>query len=413
MRIERNKPRVFRGWFIVAACFLLTLILGQAYFSFGIFFRPLQDDLSLSRTTVSSAYTFFLIGVAISILVAGRLVDRMWPIPIVLATSLLTGAGISLCSQAHSINQLRACLLMAGMGVGPIWTVACSTVTRWFDGRKRAGLALAITSTGEGFGAVIFAPLANYLIRTCGWRDAFLYMGIMAFIIILTSALILLWHSRRETTETPNSFRPPCAAHRQGVGIGKIVTSPSFIGIALAISAAIMAFQALSVHLVPYATDTGIPPTAAAVALGCVGGFSILGGLMVGFISDAVGWQRTLVLTLFGMGLSMIWLVFLGSTWMLYCFVFLWGMLYGARGPAGVGILGQHFGLGSLGLLIGIVTAMGMVAGGVAPSVAGFMFDRTGAYSLVFFVIMAMLFGSALMVMAIGGRRPPSDGEGP
>jgi len=51
---------VYRGWFVVAACFVIAVTLGHLFWSFGVFFKPLQQEFGWSRAEASTAYTAFL-----------------------------------------------------------------------------------------------------------------------------------------------------------------------------------------------------------------------------------------------------------------------------------------------------------------------------------------------------------------
>lgn len=95
---------------------------------------------------------------------------------------------------------------------------------------------------------------------------------------------------------------------------------------------------------------------------------------------------------------------------MLYAFAFCYGICHGIRVPAQMGILGETFGLSSLGQLIGISTAIGQVCGALAPYVAGFIYDQTGSYSIVFFILMAMLVTTGILAIMIKGQ-PKSAAE--
>jgi MFS family permease len=407
LNAEEKKPGFFYGWVVVFACFLATLTLGETFWSFGVFFKPLEIEFGWSRALTSSAYTCFLVGHAISLVIGGRLGDRFSPRPILLATAAIAGTGIALCSQTHSINQLRLFLFIAGLGAGPMWSVSTTTVMRWFSGHKRAGVALAITTTGVGAGAIIFAPLINYFIRSYGWRDSFLYVGIIMSAIVLTSTL-LIRPAPQAITEpdspaSPGGAAPPPPWRR----LPSRAMITSFLTITFIITVAIISFQAVNVHFTPHAIDEGVSDASAAAALGLIGGFSIPGRLISSFISDAVGWRRTLGLALLGMALSLPWLLFLNAAWMLYAFAFCYGVCHGIRVPAQLGILQQTFGLESLGQLVGISTAIGQLCGAMAPYVAGFIYDRTGSYSMVFYILMAMLVSTAILAVMIKGQPKP------
>jgi MFS family permease len=409
LNTEDKQPGFFYGWVVVFACFLATLTLGETFWSLGVFFKPLESEFDWSRALTSSAYTCFLIGHAISLIIGGRLGDkRISPRLILVATAVIAGTGIALCSQTHSITQLRLFLFIAGLGAGPMWSVTTTTVMRWFSGQKRAKMALAIGTTGVGAGAIIFAPLINYFIRAYEWRNAFLYVGIIMAAIVLASALLIRPAPQASTvplspagleaaSPTPGSRRPPSR--------GMIAT---FLSITLIITVAIFSFQAVNVHLVPHATDLGISDTVAAVALGLVGGFSIPGRLISGFISSAVGWRRALGLAVFGMALSLPWLLFLNGAWMLYAFALSYGVSHGIRVPAQIGILGETFGLESLGQLVGISTAIGQVCGATAPYAMGFIYDRTGSYSTGFYTLVAMLVATGILAFMLKGQSKPA-----
>jgi MFS family permease len=396
-----KDPKIFYGWFVVAACFAVTFTMGETFWSLGIFFKPIENEFGWTRSLISSAYTAFLIGCAISVITAGKLADKHSPRPILLGSALSAGLGISLCSQSHNIDQLRLFLFIAGLGAGATWSVPTSTVQRWFYRRHGAGMALAIVVSGVGMGAIVFAPLVNYFVLTYGWRYAFLLVGIIFFLLIALSSLVI----KRSPTDIssvfgkqesmPNAVAPPRPA------TGKAVTSRSFVCISFIVCVLVVTFQVISVHLVPHATDVGISPTAAAAALGLMGGISIPGRILSGVVSQRIGWQKTLAISLFGMALSLIWLLFLETTWMLYCFVAIYGIFHGIRVTAQVGILGQFFGMRSLGELIGVSTAIAQFVSAFAPYMAGFIFDVTGSYSIAFIIVMALLFsgGSVAIVM--------------
>jgi MFS family permease len=404
LNTEEKKPGFFYGWVVVFASFLATLTLGETFWSLGVFFKPLESEFGWSRALTSSAYTCFLIGHAISLIIGGRLGDRFSPRPILLGTAVIAGAGIALCSQAQSINQLRLFLLIAGLGAGPMWSVATTTVMRWFSGHRRAKLALAIATTGVGAGAIIFAPLINYFVRAYEWRESFLYVGIIMSAIVLVSALLIRPAPQARTAPlcpaSPEAA-DPSPARRRPASRAMMVT---FLSITFIITVAIFSFQAVNVHFAPHATDVGVSDAVAAAALGLIGGFSIPGRLISSFVSGAVGWHRALGLAVFGMALSLPWLLFLNGAWMLYAFAFCYGVCHGIRVPAQLGILEQTFGLESLGQLVGVSTAIGQLCGATAPYAMGFIYDQTGSYSTGFYILMAMLGATGILAFMLKGQ---------
>ncbi|MBI4286759.1 MAG: MFS transporter [Chloroflexi bacterium] len=394
-----KRPKVFYGWYVVAACFMVMLTMGEAFWSFGIFVKPLENEFGWSRSVISSAYTVFLFGFAISSLVSGRLTDRYNPRPILLISAVIASTAIGMASLVQEINQLRFFYFMSGLGAGAGWLVPASATVHWFYGRPKAGAALGITVAGAGFGAVIFAPLINYLVLSFGWRTAFVTIGVIFFVVTALSALVIrpkpaaVEVARGKDTVAPG-VKPRWTTLR-------VLTTPSFIAVTLVIASAVTAFQTLSVHLVPHSIDTGMSPTASAVAYGLIGGFSVPGRLASGFLADRIGWHKVLTIAFFGMALSVLWIVFLGEMWMLYAFVFFYGTFHGFRLPSQVGILEQFYGKDTLGELLGITTAVAQIASAFAPYVAAVIFDRTGSYTPVFIIMLLLFLGGGITLTII------------
>jgi MFS family permease len=394
---DKNNTGVFYGWFTMGACFAVMLTQGGTMWTFGVFLKPMAQDLQWSRARVSSGYTAFLIGYVISVVTTGRLSDRYSPGPILLVSAILTGLGFSLCSQVHTVNHLRVLLFIGGLGGGANWSVPTSTVQRWFFTRERAGLALGITTSGVGVGAFIFALLADYLASGRGWRDAYLVVGIIFFAIMAASSFVVKkapGETGALSSGSGEALNQPEVRRRER---RRALMSFPFAGITICHCIAIVAFQIIAAHLVPYATDSGIPSTASAAAMGLMGGSSIPGRIICGHLSGRIPWQRILAFSHVGMGLFMLLLLFLQGPWMLYCFVLFYGLCHGSRVSASLGILGDFFGMGSLGELIGITMAAGMFTGAFAPYLAGFLFDVTGTYRAVFTTMLVLLVAGGIL----------------
>ena len=398
---EEKSPKIFYGWFIVAACFIATFTCGEALWSFGVFFKPMEKEFGWSRALISSGYTGFLFGYAISAMAAGRLADRYSPRPILFLSACLVGLGISMCSFVQSINQLRFFLLIAGLGAGGTFSVPTSLVQRWFYKKPQAGLALGLVVAGIGAGALVFTPLVNYLILISGWRNAYLIIGILFFFTIGLSSLMVKDRPAEKTIILDRVESTPNLVRSQSLTTAQILLSPSFIGVTFIQCSVAFAFHTVSVHLVPYVIDIGVTPTISALALGLLGGFSVPGRIISGFIADRVGWQKIIITSLFGLALSILLLSILKVVWMLYCFVLFYGMFHGSRVSAHVGILGEFFGMSSLGEIIGITMAISMFTGAFAPYLAGLIFDSTGSYFIDFMIVMMLLLGGGIIATVI------------
>src|SRR5438552_18578440 len=79
LRTPRAEPRIFYGWWVVAAAFAITFVgFGSAY-TFSAFLDSLQRDFSASRGSVSLVFSlagFLYFGLGI---ISGPLADAMAP----------------------------------------------------------------------------------------------------------------------------------------------------------------------------------------------------------------------------------------------------------------------------------------------------------------------------------------------
>src|SRR5215471_6757510 len=101
-----QKPRVFYGWFVVAAAFTVTFVgFGSAY-TFSAFVESLQRDFAASRGSVSLVFSlagFLYFGLGV---VSGPLADRWGSRPLAVIGMVLTGAGLAVASSAHTLLEV-------------------------------------------------------------------------------------------------------------------------------------------------------------------------------------------------------------------------------------------------------------------------------------------------------------------
>lgn len=398
---EHARRTSFYSWLIVGACFCITLTLGETFWTFGVFFKPLQQEFGWSRALVSSIFTAFLLGYALSVIASGRLVDRYSPKPVLLVSALLMVSGLCLCSVGAALNHFRLFLFMVGLGSGATWSVPNATIQRWFYGKKQAGLALGIVTSGVGVGALVFAPLINFLIQSYGWRATFLTLGILFGLIVVVATLVLRpVPCDLGGVDKGMEGRSLLDGHEVPAG-KRLYASWAFAAVLFVSVVGVFSFQVICTHMVPHATDVGLSPSAAAAALGLMGGYSILGRVLSGLFSARLGWYRLLSLAYFGLSASMVCLVVLKELWMLHFFAFSYGVFHGVRVSGQVGVLPEVFGMRSLGALIGLTAAAGMMLGAVAPYAVGALFDATGSYSLAFLATVLLLAAGGVVAALV------------
>ena len=407
----RRLRRPYRGWLIVVAALAVTACLGEVLWSFGVFFKALEAEFGWSRGLTSSGYTFLAVGYGISSIAFGRLADKYPPRSILLVTALVSGTSIALCSRIEVLAQLQLLLLATGLGAGSLIPVPTATVARWFENRRGGGIALGMTMAGVGLGAMVFAPLFSRLIMALGWRTSFLVAGVLFFSIVTLSALVMR-PSGSVLVRAPadSSSRPPEVAF---LSRRQLLRAPQFMQVVAIMVVTTFSFQVLTVHLVPFAVDSGISQTVAAAALGFTGGFSIPGRVSSGVLSERLGWGKVLVLSQVGMATAILVLPWVGSEPVLFAIVGLYGFCHGIRAVSVIGVLGRVFGMRSVGELTGIMIAVAHTVGASGPYVAGYLFDRWGNYSITFIPLGIVMMAGAILSLKLDVDSRPGTGVKP
>ncbi|SEF71731.1 Predicted arabinose efflux permease, MFS family [Caloramator fervidus] len=173
-------------WFYVVLGMLIFLCLGTVY-SWSIFRKPLENVLHFSSTQSGLPFMTFLAFYAILMPFGGKLVTRYHPRTVMVLGGSLVGLGWFLASFAKSIWFLVLTYgVIAGSGVGIVYGVPISVVSRWFYDKK--GLALGILLSGFGLSPFITAPIAKKFIDLYGVFTTFKILGgiFLIFIIILS-----------------------------------------------------------------------------------------------------------------------------------------------------------------------------------------------------------------------------------
>ena len=134
------------------------------------------------------------------------------------------------------------------------------------------------------------------------------------------------------------------------------------------------------VHLVNYATDTGIDSLVAATLISIIGGVSIVSRLGTGIGSDRMGIHNTMILTPGFLIAAFIWLCFTRSLWGFYIFAIIFSMPYGGEIPQIPLYISKYFGTKSMATLVGLGSFITNLGGATGAWAAGEIFDITKSY---------------------------------
>jgi len=403
-----GSAKLFYGWVVLGAAFVVIMIGIGSMFSMGVFLVPLQEEFGWNRSQISLASLLNWLAFGLFSFVFGMLSDRIGTRRVVLLGGLLFGLGMLLSGLTRQIWQLYVTFgLLGGMGVGAMYVPLSATATRWFT--RNRGLAVAIVSGGNGTGIMVMAPLARHLISTFDWSTAFVLVGLLGWVIILPAALLV----RNSPADmgfqaygAPAGERAFTKAVQETAEMSarQAGKSSTFWVIALTHFFCCAAHSGPIFHMAPFAMDVGIPKMAAATILGVSGLLSIGGRIGTGMIADRIGAKTTLVAMLSLQAVSIIAYLLAGPLWTFLVLAVVFGVAYGGVMPLYAVLTRQYFGARVMGTMYGAVFGISAVGMGLGSYLGGFFFDLAGTYSGLY--VVSFLLGAAAMLVGLGLRRP-------
>jgi len=263
---------------------------------------------------------------------------------------------------------------------------------------------MGLTFTGFGLGAMIAPPLAQWLISTYTWRQAYIILGLV-IIITVTPLAQFMKHSPQRMGLKPYGedetikLEQPLALAVEGLSLKQAIKSGRFWLFGLILTCFFFFLQVITVHIVPHTVDIGISAAVAASILSIVAGGSTVGRLSIGFFSDRIGGRRALSACLALAALALLWLLFAKEVWAFYLFAVLFGIAYGGVIPLQAILSADLFGLKSLGVIFGTLMLFSTVGGALGPPLAGSIFDVTGNYNLA--LTICVIVGTLAIILSL------------
>ena len=395
--------RLYYGYIVLAAAFLIAAVAWGGQRTFGVFLDPLLKTFNWDRASVSFTVTIQMFVTGIVGIVAGRLSDKIGPRIVLTVCGLVVGAGFIL---SYFINTLWQLWLLqgvcVGVGLAGVMIPLTSCVIRWF--KNRAGFINGLVFAGVATGMVALPLIASWLINRSdppAWRQAFLDIGIFVLILMVVCAQFLRRASDdaeplspRKKVTTKLSVNPVSFTFREAIGTGTFWLMGALWFIDL------FNVNIVMVHIVKYAEDALVPATVAASILALTSAVSIGGRVFSGAVGDRFGIKLTIGRGLATVSVGFILLLFNSSLPALYIFAVLIGFGGWSVGAVNSPLVADFYGYKSHGIILGAVTFIGTVGGAVGPLVAGFIYDRTHSYHWMF-IISAVLPAVGILLLLL------------
>ena len=402
MPLVRKARGAYYGWWVLGATFVLGVLSGGIFsHSNAIFFGPIKRDLGLNSTQTSLIFSLVRAEGSFAGPIVGRFVDKFGARPMIIFGGLLASAGFMALSWVHSY-VLFVVIFVGMVGVGKssgLGQVLISAVNRWFI--RRRSLAMSICITGFASGGAVLLPLISIGVSTIGWRDVMLYSGIFMAVIVVPLAL-LVRHSPEQMGIEPDLPRPEDDTATQtslvDFTVRQALRTRSYWILFTGSVLRITMWGAISVHAVEMFVWKGMSQGEAGLMFSLMFFLSIPMRLAAGYLGDHIPLQPMMGGGMVAASLAVVAMLVMDGNTAVYLFVVLMAVEQGGSTLNWVA-LGNFFGRTSFATLMGIISTafnLGML---VSPIYAGYMFDRTGSYTVVLISFLPIYLASGVFFL--------------
>ena len=391
---EEDRP-TYEGWRVAiasGACVFVSFASLLVY-TFGVFLKPLAEEFSWSREAVSAAFGIAAMTVAVVSPLLGLLFDRLHPARVIVPCMITFGlAFASLGLLTPHLWHLYAVFFVFGLVANGTAQMAYSrAVSSWFV--RRRGTALALVMSGGAVGAIVLPPIAGAWIQKFGWRTTSVLLG--AMVLAIGVPAVVLWVRERPASREESKLSSTAAA---GASVGEGLRSRVFWILVAVLFVSSIAQNAAITHMPALLTDRGVSASRAALSVSVMGGASLIGRLLTGWLLDRFFAPRVSIVLLSCAAFGAFVLATAHSFTAGAVSAALIGLGMGGEADVTPYLLSRYFGLRSFSTLYGFTWTAYACAGAIGPILMGRVFDLTGSYEQLLWIMAgATLAVSSLM----------------
>lgn len=413
---------MFYGWWVVIACFFISLYTGGViFYGFTAIFEPLADQFNWSYAQISLAASLRGLEAGLLAPLVGMLVDRWGPRKLIFGGVVIVSLGLMLLSRTTSLGMFYGAFVLLATGMSTCSsTVLMTAVANWF--RRKIGIAMGIMICGYGCSGLLVPIIVN-LVDTYEWQKAITILTIGLLAICLPLSLLVRHKPEQygyqpdgeaENTVVLNTSPAQAETAEANIGTRQALKSRTFWHIALSLLCQAMILSTVVTHVMPYLSSIAIPRATSSLIAMAIPLTSISGRLGLGWLGDRLD-KRRVIAAAFAMicgGLLCFAFTSLETTWLLVLFLILFGIGYGGNNTLRGSVIRELFGRNNFGAIHGLVIGIMMVGSITGPPLAGWVFDNWHSYQPIWFVFVGLAVAAILLALTtpqVSATTPPLD----
>lgn len=404
-----------RAFIVIASVAVASFLVSPANSTIGVFIDPLIKAFGWNHAQASRIATSYLFAAGIAAPVVGWLLDRV-PAQWVMATGAVSaGCALLVASRVNSLTPLVLLYAVIGVGVQASTLIPGIVVAvNWF--KERRGFAMGTVFGISTAGLALAPAVYSRVVAGWGWRIAMIWLAIPMFVIALPLFLLLV--RTRPESATGKSAREELAA-TPGLEVGAALRSASFWLLALMQIFFYLAFTGVFYELIPYLISLGYSSEAGARAFGFQALGAVIGFFGNGLLGDRIGARKVLFGSFIVDALAVLALSRVSDPHFGFALLVIFVMTFGTAASGATTMIpymvANTLGIRRFGTLAGIILFIGSLTGAMSPVLAGWIFDATGSYRIVWeLYAVGLFFGfllSGVVHPVVGHDAVPSQAE--
>lgn len=289
-----------KGPVVTAAGSVISLVLGILY-AWSILKVAIEDSIKAGTgfgwelSSLNDPYSFAVLAFAFTMIVSGKIQDKIGPkVTSYIGIFLITG-GLLLCALSDSYAAwVVGYGILSGTGIGFAYAAVTPAAIKWFPANK-TGLITGIVVSGFGLASVYIAPMYTYLIGKYGISVTLVIFSILFFTVSSIST-IFLQNPSEEFMRNLNAGNPGRKFNNAATDVepGKMMKNSKFyilwLTYFIGAGAGLMVISFIS-EMAKKGLGSSAFIAVAILAIGNAGG-----RLMAGWLSDKIGRTKTLLI---------------------------------------------------------------------------------------------------------------------
>jgi OFA family oxalate/formate antiporter-like MFS transporter len=388
-------------WVRLTAAVISMVMIGNLQYAWTLFVHPVMEANHWKLSEVQWGFTVFIAVMTWTMPLSGWLIDRLGPRMFMTVAGVLCATGWSALGQVHTLPAFYGMYGVAGLGNGFVYCCSTALGLKWFPDRR--GVASGLIAAGYGSGAALLNPIGASLIHQWGFRDTFLFTGLVLGFLIICAGQFLKYPPMGYLSAPPASDQSKVRRQNEQFNSMEMLHTPQFFALyVMMLMAGIGGLMAVA-QTAPVARDFHVGATSLALALSlnplCNGASRFLWG----WVSDSLGRERTMATAFFLQALALCGVVTVGrrgDAWFVIAMALLfltWGEVY-VLFPA---VLADRFGARHAASNYSFLYSTKGVASILAGGLAALLFEKTGTWDGVFYSSAVLAFCASLGAVAL------------